>query len=83
MIKEPLPVWLWMDASRSCNLACKFCYSKASHKNQHMAPEDFRNYLDKLMGSDQITIQKMNLNWRGGPADEPPTSDDFAGARVP
>lgn len=66
MTKAKEKVWVWMDISATCNLACRDCYTKHTHKPSLITPENFRLILNKL-GSAGIAIQKLHLNWRGEP----------------
>ena len=75
MIDQAFPLWIWVDTSRACNLACKFCYSKVSHGDEHLGVEEFQKYLDTLLACEDILIQKMNLNWRGDPLMNPALPD--------
>ena len=59
-------VWVWMDVSGTCNLACRDCYTKQAHQNTLMSQVQFRHVLDKL-SSGPISVAKLHLNWRGEP----------------
>jgi MoaA/NifB/PqqE/SkfB family radical SAM enzyme len=66
----PLPVWLWIDPSNSCNLKCGCCYTKHSHGRTHLAPGLFRDILHWLEPV-RPAIRVMHLNWRGEPLMNP------------
>ena len=65
------PVWLWLDPTTRCNLACRLCYTKASHGREDMQPDDLRKMLDDLARSSAINVQSIHLNWRGEPLMNP------------
>jgi len=68
---SPQPLWLWIDPTRECGLKCHFCYTKRSHGSEHLHPQRLRSYLDTLLGSPEVSIQKLNFNWRGDPLMNP------------
>jgi MoaA/NifB/PqqE/SkfB family radical SAM enzyme len=70
-MSSPVPLWLWVDATRSCNLACRLCYTKRSHADEHLSPTTFRRFLDVLLNSGEVVIQKFHFNWRGDPLMNP------------
>ncbi|CAH1655360.1 MoaA/NifB/PqqE/SkfB family radical SAM enzyme [Chelatococcus asaccharovorans] len=65
------PVWLWLDPTTRCNLACRLCYTKASHGKDDMQPEDLRTMLTDLDRSTSVSVQSIHLNWRGEPLMNP------------
>ena len=65
------PVWLWLDPTTRCNLACRLCYTKASHGRDDMRPEDLRRMLGELEASSSVAVQSIHLNWRGEPLMNP------------
>lgn len=71
--REPLvrPVWLWLDPTTRCNLACKLCYTKQSHGKLDMDPEDLSGALRRLMASPTVDVKTIHLNWRGEPLMNP------------
>jgi hypothetical protein len=42
-------LWLWIDPTRRCNLACKLCYTKQSHAREDLSPEDFELIRSELV----------------------------------
>lgn len=62
-----LPVWLWLDPTTRCNLACRLCYTKLSHGTADMTPENLETMLRDMVDSPSIEIQSIHLNWRGEP----------------
>ncbi|EJN13524.1 arylsulfatase regulator (Fe-S oxidoreductase) [Bradyrhizobium sp. YR681] len=66
MQAAPAKIWVWMDVSGACNLACRDCYTKQAHENAVMSLAEFRKVLERL-SSDSISIAKLHLNWRGEP----------------
>jgi radical SAM protein with 4Fe4S-binding SPASM domain len=71
--REPIvrPVWLWLDPTTRCNLACKLCYTKQSHGKLDMDPEDLSGALRRLMASPTVDVKTIHLNWRGEPLMNP------------
>lgn len=65
------PIWLWLDPTSRCNLACRLCYTKQSHGKEDMAPEDLRKMLVDLRDSRSVDVQSIHLNWRGEPLMNP------------
>ncbi len=65
------PVWLWLDPTSRCNLACRLCYTKASHGGDDMRPDDLSTMLTKLRDSASVDVQSIHLNWRGEPLMNP------------
>lgn len=65
------PVWLWLDPTTRCNLACRLCYTKASHGKDDMRPEDLHKMLTDLDQSAAVSVQSIHLNWRGEPLMNP------------
>lgn len=59
-------VWIWMDVSASCNLACRDCYTKHVHAPALLTVEGFTEVLMRLVEAD-LSIEKLHLNWRGEP----------------
>lgn len=60
-------VWLWVDPTRRCNLSCELCYTKLSHAQQDLSPEDFEAILDNVESDPSLDISLVHLNWRGEP----------------
>lgn len=65
------PIWLWLDPTTRCNLACRLCYTKLSHGRDDMRPEDLRRMLIDLRDSGSVAVQSIHLNWRGEPLMNP------------
>jgi sulfatase maturation enzyme AslB (radical SAM superfamily) len=59
-------IWVWLDVSATCNLACRDCYTKHAHEGHLMSSAQFRIILQKLNDA-AISLQKIHLNWRGEP----------------
>ena len=59
-------IWVWMDISGTCNLACRDCYTKQSHEARLVKTDGFRDTLTKFARSG-AEFQKLHLNWRGEP----------------
>jgi len=65
------PIWLWLDPTTRCNLACRLCYTKLSHGTDDMTPDNLRTMLEDLDGSEAVEVQTIHLNWRGEPLMNP------------
>ncbi len=65
------PVWLWLDPTTRCNLACRLCYTKQSHGRLDMDPGDLGQALAKLRSSPLLDVKTIHLNWRGEPLMNP------------
>lgn len=61
------PIWIWIDPSRHCNLACKLCYTLPHHKIEFMSLPTFKSAISKLFSSDLVKPMKLSLNWTGEP----------------
>lgn len=59
-------IWVWMDVSATCNLACRDCYTKESHEPVLLSLDGFRRTLERFAASG-AAFQKLHLNWRGEP----------------
>lgn len=59
-------IWVWMDVSATCNLACRDCYTKHAHMPKLMSEDDFRIVIQKLTAPN-LQVEKLHLNWRGEP----------------
>lgn len=65
---EPkIPIWIWLDPTRRCNLACSLCYTKESHSAQDLSLTTLRAVLDRLEQSQHFAAQELTFNWRGEP----------------
>jgi sulfatase maturation enzyme AslB (radical SAM superfamily) len=60
------PVWIWLDTSAACNLACRDCYTKRAHAPNIMSVSQFNVLLQKLTAG-IFSLEKLHLNWRGEP----------------
>lgn len=68
------PLYLWVDPTNACNLACAFCYTKHSHGGSHLSVDAFRRLADWLEPV-RPHIRVLHLNWQG----EPLMNPDFEG----
>src|ERR1041384_5703291 len=68
---DAVPVWLWIDPTRACNLKCRFCYAVPSHREEHLSPERLRFFLRRIFKEERFVVQKLHLNWRGDPSMNP------------
>jgi MoaA/NifB/PqqE/SkfB family radical SAM enzyme len=59
-------LWVWMDVSATCNLACRDCYTKQSHRPLLLSGVDFEIMLRKL-ADPAFDVPRLHLNWRGEP----------------
>jgi MoaA/NifB/PqqE/SkfB family radical SAM enzyme len=65
MLKQK--IWVWIDPTNFCNLACKLCYTKSGHGKDYLSIEDFQIIVDKLTNSMNIEVEMLHLNWKGEP----------------
>ena len=65
------PVWLWIDPTNRCNLACTLCYTKFSHGRQDMDPARLEDVLSRMVAAPSIEVKGIHLNWRGEPLMHP------------
>lgn len=65
-IDRPKKIWVWLDVSAACNLACRDCYTKQAHAPNLLPPDRFRAIFERL-SSPLVSMQKIHLNWRGEP----------------
>lgn len=80
---EKHKIWLWVDPTRRCNLSCKLCYTKLSHAQEDLSPEDFEIILDNVESDPSLEINLVHLNWRGEPLLNPRFTEllDVLGSR--
>lgn len=62
----PRKIWVWMDVSAACSLACRDCYTKHTHEPALLTPAQFEDILRRFQRKD-LAVQKLHLNWRGEP----------------
>jgi sulfatase maturation enzyme AslB (radical SAM superfamily) len=62
-----VPVWLWIDPTRRCNLSCSLCYTKDGQGEENMELGMFNTILDNVLSESRIDIRQLTLNWRGEP----------------
>ena len=65
------PIWLWIDPTSRCNLACRLCYTKFSHGKLDLEPSQLEETLGRLAASDTLEVKGIHLNWRGEPLMNP------------
>src|SRR3546814_13873951 len=65
------PIWLWIDPTSRCNLACRLCYTKFSHGKLDLEPSQREETLGRLAASDTLEVKGIHLNWRGEPLMNP------------
>jgi MoaA/NifB/PqqE/SkfB family radical SAM enzyme len=75
------PVWLWIDPTTRCNLACRLCYTKQSHGKLDLEPTELEGVLSRLSASPSIAVKGIHLNWRGEPLMNPLFEDLLATTR--
>ncbi|MBP0635908.1 radical SAM protein [Cupriavidus sp. AcVe19-6a] len=63
----PLPIWIWIDPTRRCNLACNLCYTKNAHSQEDLSITTFVDIVERVCAESRISIHQMTLNWRGEP----------------
>lgn len=64
---ERIPIWIWIDPTRKCNLSCKLCYTKLSHASLDLESDSLTTILDSISNSNLIEPQELTFNWRGEP----------------
>lgn len=62
-----VPLWVWLDPTRRCNLQCELCYTKHSHANVDMSPDVLQVILERLLSETSFEVRVAHLNWRGEP----------------
>lgn len=67
MTQQAVPLWVWLDVSSACNLACQLCYTLSMQKREFMSVEMFAAIVDDLR-SGPWQLVKFHLNWRGEPS---------------
>lgn len=65
------PVWLWLDPTTRCNLACSLCYTKQSHGTLDLDPLRLAEVLRAFRQSPAVSVKSIHLNWRGEPLMNP------------
>lgn len=69
---EPvIPIWLWIDPTRRCNLKCALCYTRASHADFDLEEEDLATILENIRSESRLAVTLVHLNWRGEPLMNP------------
>src|SRR3546814_3327832 len=56
------PIWLWIDPTSRCNLACRLCYTKFSHGKLDLEPSQLEETLGRLAASDTLEVKGIHLN---------------------
>jgi len=64
------PLWVWVDAAATCNLACKLCYTATMQSKEVMQLVVFEALVRRLQET-SASIVKFHLNWRGEPTSNP------------
>jgi len=59
-------LWLWIDASAECNLACRLCYTRKMQLQSHLKPGTLRAIL-AMLRPHAAAIRALHMNWRGEP----------------
>src|SRR3546814_1310827 len=52
------PIWLWIDPTSRCNLACRLCYTKFSHGKLDLEPSQLEETLGRLAASDTLEVKR-------------------------
>ncbi|MBB5316677.1 radical SAM protein [Tunturibacter empetritectus] len=70
MLSSSDDLWLWIDSSSACNLACKLCYTTDMQGSDNMR-EDTLVVILKRVAESGLKLQALHLNWRGEPTLNP------------
>jgi MoaA/NifB/PqqE/SkfB family radical SAM enzyme len=65
------PIWLWIDPTSRCNLACRLCYTKFSHGKLDLDPSQLEEALAQIATAQSLEVKGIHLNWRGEPLMNP------------
>lgn len=60
-------VWLWIDPSQACNIACELCYTRPSHRTKFLTYADLNLMIDNLQEKEDLNVREITFNWRGEP----------------
>lgn len=77
MSAETVPLWVWLDSSSVCNLACRVCYTLPIQSHDVMSMDTFATVVEQLRRG-PFDIVKFHLNWRGEPCANPRLADMLA-----
>src|SRR5262245_24667475 len=77
MADQGTPLWVWLDVSSACNLACRLCYTLSMQSRQFMTVQTFTSTVDQLRRGPWHVV-KFHLNWRGEPSANPRLADMLA-----
>jgi sulfatase maturation enzyme AslB (radical SAM superfamily) len=61
------PVWVWLDPTLKCNIACSLCYTREGHGQVDLDRPSLERILANITSDDTIDIQELTFNWRGEP----------------
>ena len=64
-------VWLWIDPTRRCNIACSLCYTRRDHAAEDLDADRLGRMLDQVEQDTGAAVQELTFNWRGEPLMNP------------
>jgi radical SAM protein with 4Fe4S-binding SPASM domain len=64
---DRIPIWLWIDPTRRCNLACSLCYTRQGQGPEDLLPAVLDTILDNVVDENRVRVQQVTFNWRGEP----------------
>ena len=60
-------LWLWLDPSQACNIACALCYTRESHARSFLQEDTLRRLIANLRSVPDLRVHEITFNWRGEP----------------
>lgn len=60
-------LWLWLDPSQSCNIACALCYTRESHARRFLNEDTLHRLIANLRAVSGLRFHEITFNWRGEP----------------
>jgi sulfatase maturation enzyme AslB (radical SAM superfamily) len=60
-------LWLWLDPSQACNIACALCYTRESHARSFLSEDALSQVIANLRTVPNLCIREITFNWRGEP----------------
>ena len=60
-------LWLWLDPSQACNIACALCYTRESHARRFLDEDTLHRVIANLRAVPGLRVHEITFNWRGEP----------------
>lgn len=60
-------LWLWLDPSQACNIACALCYTRESHTRSFLDEGTLQHVISNLQSVPGLRVHEITFNWRGEP----------------